>query len=240
MPKKTISRFFKTISNSMKCSSVPSIEQATKLAMLCKGVDAGCYKQLPLSEIPFIVFDTETTGLHPYAGDEMFWIAALDVSNMGVASGEGFQTFINPHRAIPAEVEQLTGVKSKDVVDAPEVYDVLENFLQFVDNKVIVAHRSDFDLKFINIKLRRHCGTKVKNIVLDTALIYRALYPATPDFTLDHLIEKYDLPSANRHTAPGDTFITAKLLVELIKELKERRVNTLSQLLSFLHWHSLM
>ncbi|NLC78055.1 MAG: hypothetical protein GX750_10650, partial [Clostridia bacterium] len=60
---------------------------------------------IPLEEIRFVVFDTETTGFHPKKGDELLSIGAV-IFEEGRIKEETFHRFINPHRSVPQVVTE--------------------------------------------------------------------------------------------------------------------------------------
>lgn len=100
----------------------------------------------PLNET-FVCFDTETTGLKP-AEEEITEIAAVKVRNGEVL--EEFQTYVNPHKPIPANITELTGISDETVKDAPELSEALPQFLEFTGDLPLVAHNAGFDMAFIH------------------------------------------------------------------------------------------
>lgn len=92
----------------------------------------------PLNET-FVCFDTETTGLKP-AEEEITEIAAVKVRNGEVL--EEFQTYVNPHKPIPANITELTGISDETVKDAPELSEALPQFLEFTGDLPLVAHNA--------------------------------------------------------------------------------------------------
>ena len=74
----------------------------------------------------FIVFDLETTGLNP-ASEEITEIAAVRVVEGEIR--DSFQTYVNPHKPIPAEITELTGISDETVADAPDLDKAVPEFL---------------------------------------------------------------------------------------------------------------
>src|SRR5881409_3505550 len=70
---------------------------------------------LPMREI---VFDTETTGLNPLAGDRMVEIGCIEIVNR-VETGRHFHCYFNPERDMPFEAEMVHGLSTVFLSDKP-------------------------------------------------------------------------------------------------------------------------
>ena len=100
----------------------------------------------------YAAFDLETTGLSSRA-DRIIEIGAVILKN-----GEEidrFQTFVDPGRKLDRKIVELTGITDEMLVGAPSIQEVLPKFLEFVGNRVLVAHNSDFDTGFIRAECQR-------------------------------------------------------------------------------------
>lgn len=189
----------------------------------------------PLNCSRYIVFDTETTGFYPYQGDEIINIAAVVVEDGKVREDLIFDELVNPYRSIPPAVVKLTGITDEMVADKRGVCCVLNDFLDFIGDSVLVAHNAEFDLAFINIKLNWYTQTEVYNPVIDTFKLSRALCPELMSHDLDTLLRYHRVTQRPRHTALGDSQMTADIFLQFLTQLDEKEVATLKQLLYFLH-----
>lgn len=110
---------------------------------------------ISLNSAKYVIFDLETTGFHPYAGDEIISVSAVIVENGAIKSQPFFDYLVNPHRDIPTVVSEITGLTQEMTDKAPSVLFVLNEFLDFCRGSILVAHNADFDLHFINLKLKQ-------------------------------------------------------------------------------------
>lgn len=183
------------------------------------------YSDLPIREVPFVVFDCEMTGLHPNQGDEIIQIGAVRVVRGRVISGEAAEWLVNPGRPIPPGSIQFHGLTDADVSESPPIAQVLPRFHDFAGDAVLVGHNVAFDMKFITLK-ERAAGLKFTNPVLDTMLVSSMLDEGEDDHSLDALCDRYGIPISGRHTALGDTIGTAELLLRLIDRLEAQGLTT--------------
>ncbi len=113
----------------------------------------------------FVVFDLETTGLKARE-NEIIEIGAIRyVDN---EPREVFHTYIKPQKKISDKITQITGITNDTVKDAPSIQEVLPYFLDFIEDDVLIAHNSKFDMSFILHQLYINEYKKPKNKTIDT------------------------------------------------------------------------
>ncbi len=183
----------------------------------------------PLRSVPYVVFDTETTGLNPSQGDEIIAIGAVRIVNGRILTGETFSRLVHPGRQIPPESIRFHNITDAMVEGAPPLGVALPQFRTFVGDSVLVAHNAAFDLKFIRLK-ETETGQRFAMMALDTMLISMFLYPDFGDHDLDSIGRRLGVEVAGRHSALGDALGTAAVFVRLLDLLEARGITTLGGL----------
>lgn len=169
----------------------------------------------------FVVFDIETTGLSKET-ESITEIGAVKVVDGKII--DRFSTFVNPERPIPAEITKLTGITNEMVADAPVITEILPKFLEFCQDAVLVAHNANFDTGFIRLNAERKCSIEVKNTVLDTLELSRALLPDLKKHKLDIICEQLGVSLEGHHRAVNDAEATAEVFLKFIDMLVEKEI----------------
>ena len=172
----------------------------------------------PVAETRFVVLDTETTGLHPYGGDEVVAIAALELVGLR-PTGREWGSLVNPGRPIPPEATALHGLTDADVAGAPPLEALLDAFLEFLGGAVLVGHHTAFDLRFLNRARRRRREPPLANAVIDTMLLYLAASGRLGHYSLEEVAAACGVAVEDRHSARGDARTAARLFVRLAPRL---------------------
>ena len=186
-----------------------------------------------LDALTFVVFDTETTGLRPEAGDRVVSLAGVRVRGGIVRRHETFDTLVDPGREVPEESVRIHGITAEMLVGAPRLETALPAFLEFAGPAVLVGHEASFDLRFLEPEARRLGLPSLAESrpVLDTRLLSRSLHGPGESHTLDAVAQRLGVMIAGRHSALGDAVITAEVLVRLLTLIQKRGILTLGQAL---------
>ena len=192
----------------------------------------------PLSELCFVPFDTETTGLS-VERDAIVQLGAVRVLNGRIVEGEVMDVFVNPGRPIPPASTEIHHVTDGDVADAPDIGVVGRSFHHFARGAVLVAHNAPFDIGLLR-KYEADMGVEWTHPVLDTVLLSAVVFGTTEEHSLDALCARLaiDIPADLRHTALGDAKATAEALVKLLPLLHGKNIKTFGQLIEQTRQHS--
>jgi len=198
------------------------------------GGNVGDLGGVRLRDLTYVVFDTETTGLNPGQGDQIVSIAGVRIVGGRILTGESFNRIVHPGRTIPPESTKFHGLTDEMVVDKPPITVVLPQFKAYAADDVLIAHNAAFDLKFIRMR-ERECGISFNNPVLDTMLLSSYVDGSAEGQSLDDIAERYGVNVTDRHTALGDSLVTAAVLLRLIDALESRGIVTLDDALTTLN-----
>jgi DNA polymerase-3 subunit epsilon len=186
--------------------------------------------EAPLARLSYTVFDTETTGLEPSAGDEIISIGAVRVVNGRLLRNEVFEQLVNPRRALNPESARVHRIDAATLGNQPAIGEVLPAFHHFCEDTVLVAHNAAFDMRFLELK-QASSGVRFSQPVLDTLLLSAVAHPDLEDHSLEAIAARLGVSVMGRHTALGDALLTAEILLKLLPLLAERGIRTLGQAL---------
>ncbi len=163
-----------------------------------------------------VVFDIETTGIDAN-NERITEIGAVKIKDFTVI--DTFNSFVNPQKPIPKHVVELTGITDDMVSGAPLIDDVLERFVEFCGNCVLVAHNAQFDVGFMENSAAR-CGKEFNFTYVDTLPLARSMYPQLKKHKLDTLVKHLKLKEFNHHRASDDAKALADVFAKLMQELE--------------------
>ncbi len=164
-----------------------------------------------------IVLDTETTGFEPSEGHRLVEIGCVELYNR-YPTGKTFHAYINPERDMPVDAFNVHGLSAEFLKDKPLFSAIADDFIQFLEDSVIVIHNAAFDMKFLNFELQRiKAPPLAPGRIVDTLLLARRKHPGTSN-SLDALCDRYGIDRSKRvkHGALLDSEMLAEVYSELL------------------------
>jgi DNA polymerase-3 subunit epsilon len=184
----------------------------------------------PLEEAEFCVVDTETTGLSARS-NYIIEIGMVRVSKLKVV--ETYHSLINPGKSIPYFITSLTGISDDDVYSAPFFEDIADEILEFIGERVLIAHNLSFDKGFLRYEFMRARKDFETNSELCTVKLARKLYPSLKSKSLKSVTAHLRLKNNGAHRALSDAEVTGKALIKMIKEAKKSfNLSTIEELIA--------
>ena len=164
-----------------------------------------------------IILDTETTGLDYESKDRIVEIACVELINH-VPTGNTYQAYINPQMKMSSEATTISGITDELLVDKPLFHEIVEDFLNFVEDAELVIHNAKFDIGFLNSELCR-VNKPLFNLenVVDTLELARKNFPGMPA-SLDALCRRFGIDASARvkHGALIDCRLLADVYINLL------------------------
>ncbi|MFD0798671.1 PolC-type DNA polymerase III [Maribacter chungangensis] len=179
----------------------------------------------------FVVLDTETTGFD-IKEDRILSIGALVLHQNMIQPKQAFEVFLE-QKHYDKSTAKIHGIlrtgKQKRITEL----EGLQRTLKILENSVLVAHHTGYDVAMLNSALKRNGLPKLKNKTLDTSKLYFKTLgrikqkESNRHSSLDDLAKMYDISKKDRHTALGDAYITAIAFLRILEKLKPVTLNEL-------------
>jgi DNA polymerase III subunit epsilon len=185
-----------------------------------------------LDALPVIVLDTETTGLD-VALDRIVSVGAVRVHGARIFRSTVLDRLVNPGKRIPQRSTAVHGITDAMVADAPPFAQVLPELLALAADTVVVGHNIGFDLALLR-RSAQDAGLDWRDPPwLDILLLAAALDPEETDLNLDTMAERVGVNVSGRHTALGDSLVTAEIYIRLLPQLERHGVRTFGEAVAF-------
>ncbi len=183
-----------------------------------------------IRDIEFVVFDVETTGLAPGAGDRVVEIAALKVRGRKVV--EEFHSLIDPQRPLSTGAFMVNGITPQMLAGAPNASQIMPRFLQFVQGSHLIGHNVRFDLGFVTNEFGLvGLGWEKEAWAIDTVQMARLILPGMGSYRLWWVARSLGIEEEQRHRALADVYLTWQVFAKLL-EVAERRDLSAAEILS--------
>ena len=164
-----------------------------------------------------LVLDTETTGLYHEDGDRIVEIGIVELENH-VQTGNTFHYYLNPQKDSSLEALKVHGLTKEFLANKPKFEEIVDEFLEFIEDSRIIIHNASFDIGFINSELKRLEFQEIPSSnVVDTMMLARSKFRGQ-SVSLDSLCRKFkiDLSERDVHGALKDAKLLSLVYLELI------------------------
>jgi DNA polymerase III subunit epsilon len=182
-----------------------------------------------IDETEFVIFDTETTGLSPAAGDMVVEVAAL--RSLGGRVSASFESLIQTGVPVSEGAFRVNQISPQMLEDAPVAHEVWPRFLEFSRCAVWCTYNAPFDMGFLCHELSLLGRTLPEGVaVIDVLRMARALMPGLSRYALWCVAEANGMQLAQRHRAMADVEMTHEVFRSLLEIARAKGVTDLEGL----------
>jgi DNA polymerase III subunit epsilon len=196
-------------------------------------------------EATYSVVDLELTGLDPSV-HEIVSFATVTVAGGRIRLDDSRYRIVRPDRMPDADTVRIHGLRESDLAGAPALEEVLDDLLEALTGRVLVAHAAGIEEGFLRVVLQAR-GLSLRNPVVDTgglALELRRLRRQPPlerpgaEYAgiavsspgLSELARSLGLPVHRSHHADGDALTAAQVFIVVATHLDRLQPQTVGSL----------
>ncbi len=187
-----------------------------------------------IKDTSFVVFDVETTGFSP-VNDQIIEIGAVKIDSNGCVLSR-FSKFIKLYKIdkLPPKIKELTKINDNMLaLEGGDVHDVLDQFVNFIGDSILVAQNAKFDISFMAGYFIEFHKMTYSRLCFDTIKLAKVLRPNEESYRLTLLAPMFNVdydPNAH-HRADYDAEITAQIFANQLKQLKLNDDSTIASLI---------
>jgi DNA polymerase-3 subunit epsilon len=177
-----------------------------------------------ITDVPMVALDFETTGLNPKQ-DSIISIGLVPMSTSRIRCNAARHWIIKPETRLHSSSVVVHGITHSAVADAPDFSTLIDKLLACLQGKIVVAHHSPIEQRFLYAALKRHIDEGIEFPVIDTMALearfartirqnlWRSLLGRQAEsIRLADSRTRYHLPYYRQHNALTDALACAELL----------------------------
>ncbi|MDT8409028.1 MAG: 3'-5' exonuclease [Wenzhouxiangellaceae bacterium] len=180
----------------------------------------------PVSELPFVALDLETTGLDAQKHG-IVSIGLVPFSIRRIRCAHSRYWVLRPRRELDQGSVPFHHITHSDLLEAPDLNEILDELLAALAGRVVVVHYRGIERPFLRRAVRDRLGEPLEFPLIDTmeleARVYRRRHWARrflaglvgrkpQSIRLAQSRSRYKLPQYGAHHALTDALATAELL----------------------------
>jgi len=178
---------------------------------------------MPISEVPLVALDFETTGLD-YLNNDIVSVGLVPFNTQRIRCRDSQQWLVKPRQTLAEDSILIHGITHSEVNQAPDFSEIITPLLTALSGKVIVVHFAAVERHFLYHALKERLNEGLEFAVIDTmelekralkarqGLLGRVLNNKLDSVRLADTRLRYALPAYNNHNALTDALATAELL----------------------------
>lgn len=165
----------------------------------------------------YVLVDIETTGFSPIK-DDIIEIGAIKVEENKIINK--YSQLIKINRLLSPAITRLTGITDEMLLEGKETTEVLKEFINFVNEDVIIGHNVNFDLGFLYHNCKKYLNYDLNNDYVDTMFLARRLVHDSLNYKLGTLADYFHVSYQGAHRGLKDVEITYEVYNNLRKLAK--------------------
>ena len=162
----------------------------------------------------YVLVDIETTGLSP-VNDEIIEIGAIKVKDNKIVNE--YNQLIKINRKLSTFITNLTGITDEMLKQGKLPNVVFKEFIDFLENDVIIGHNINFDYGFLSNKCKKYINYNLQNDCIDTMYLAKKLVPNSTNYKLGTLANYFNVSYEGAHRGLKDVEITYEVYNHLRK-----------------------
>jgi DNA polymerase-3 subunit epsilon len=166
-----------------------------------------------------VCFDCETTGLNPKI-DDIISIGAVKIKGNNIDLQNKFERFVKPkNAAMVSDAIKIHQIREVDLINAEDIDNVIEEFLDFVGNRPLVGYYLSFDIAMVNKYIKPKIGITLPNQANEVSSIYydkvSKYHNVDVDLKFKTIMDNLNVPFMKAHDATNDAVMTALIYIKL-------------------------
>lgn len=176
------------------------------------------------ADCEFAVLDVEGNGQSP---QEIIEVAVVHVHRGEIVPG-AMQWLVRPSRPVTDRAARLHGIGNAELVAKPTFEEVASEVWAALEKHMVIGHNVSIDVRMLKERLPHWRPA----LSLDTLKLAKRMLPSARSYELESLATERAIGMAgmSRHRAADDALVTARLFIDLVRELDQAGSLTIRRL----------
>ncbi|OBW96186.1 exonuclease domain-containing protein [Gallibacterium salpingitidis] len=188
----------------------------------------------PLSQLPLVALDFETSGLD-ITQDRILSVGTVEINQQVLSLATAQHYYLSTGEAIKPETAIINHIRPEVLTLGMSEQSCLQQLIPYLAGKIVIAHCATIEQNFLRKALTLSSSLPLPLIFLDTLCLARSLSEywgkSNPDLRLAEIRQHKGLPAYLAHNAIADAIATGELFLALIAEIFPHQPVTLRQVM---------